>query len=260
MDGVATQASRRVNQRSADAQYEGRSSTEYDVKAPTAPETVGATGARKPAPDIGLPVRVIRLSQTRPEALDERMAVTHSFATEPHAGVVPQGTTNREPPSTARTPTSRQRRRPIILGQAIAVPATTDWKRIATIGVVLGCFVWILSGFLTRSNDTQRIAQRLEEASREVAKQEAKVEVLRTRVAYLGTDAYVEVAAREKLGLVKPGDHPVIVLPEIDNVAWVPPAPPERPTGPFGPRYGRLDDWVRLFFGGADEGILGGSS
>lgn len=163
--------------------------------------------------------------------------------------------------ATAETtpPKTWQRRRPIILGQVVPVPATTDWKRVATIAGVLAFFIWILTGFLARSDDTQRIAKRLEEASREVAKQEAKVEVLRTQVAYLATDAYVEVAAREKLGLVKPGDHPVIVLPEIDEVAWVPPAPPERPSGPFGPRYGRLDDWFRMFFGGADEGILGKS-
>ena len=155
--------------------------------------------------------------------------------------------------------TTRHRGRPIILGQVMAVPATTDWRRIATIFGVLAFFGWILSGFMARSDDTQRIAKRLEEAARDVAKQEAKVEVLRTQVAYLATDAYVEVAAREKLGLVKPGDHPVIVLPEVDEVAWVPPAPPERPAGPFGPAYGRLDEWVRLFFGGADEGILGKS-
>ena len=164
-----------------------------------------------------------------------------------------------DPSADTSPPQAWQRRRPIILGQVVPVPATTDWRRVATIAGVLAFFVWILTGFLARSDDTQRIAKRLEEASREVAKQEAKVEVLRKQVAYLATDAYVEVAAREKLGLVKPGDHPVIVLPEIDEVAWVPPAPPERPSGPFGPRYGRLDDWFRMFFGGADEGILGKS-
>jgi cell division protein FtsB len=163
------------------------------------------------------------------------------------------------PTSPAPASTTRHRGRPIILGQVMAVPATTDWRRIATIVGVLAFFGWVLSGFMARSDDTQRIAKRLEEAARDVARQEAKVEVLRTQVAYLATDAYVEVAAREKLGLVKPGDRPVIVLREVDEVAWVPAAPPERPAGPFGPGYGRLDEWVRLFFGGADEGILGKS-
>lgn len=163
------------------------------------------------------------------------------------------------PPASSPAASSWSRRRPIILGQVVGIPAKTDWRRIATVVGVLAFFVWILSGFLARSDDTQRIAKRLEEASRDVAKQEAKVEVLRTQVAYLATDAFVEVAAREKLGLVKPGDRPIVVLPEVDEVAWVPPAPPARAGGPFGPRYGRVDDWLRMFFGGADEGILGRS-
>ena len=45
----------------------------------------------------------------------------------------------------------------------MAVPATTDWRRIATIFGVLAFFGWILSGFMARSDDTQRIAKRLEE-------------------------------------------------------------------------------------------------
>jgi cell division protein FtsB len=167
--------------------------------------------------------------------------------------------TGSAPAVAAPAPTIGQERRPIILGQFTAVPVGTDWRRIATVLAVLTIFGWIVSGFLARSDDTQRIAKRLEESAREVAKQEAKVAIVRTQVAHLATDAYIEVAAREKLGLIKPGDHPVIVLPEVDEVAWVPPAPPDRPSGPFGPQFGRLDDWVRMFFGDADEGLLGKS-
>lgn len=150
-------------------------------------------------------------------------------------------------------------RRPIILGQVREVQARIDWRRLAAFLGVLAVFGWVFTGFMARSGDTYRIVRRYEDAAREVARQEMKVEALRTQVAYLATDAYVEVAAREKLGLVKPGDHPVIILPERDEVAWVPPPPPARPAGPFGPAYGRIDEWFRLFFGGADEGILGKS-
>jgi cell division protein FtsB len=259
MDGVATRSIR------IEPTHPTGASTNRGEVVGAIYETVGRNppgsnaDGTTPTLDVAAPPRITRIvpHQDAPSGHDfEDQELDPPDARKPdrHESTTP----NAEGASTDVGPTQTwHRRRPIILGQVIRVQATTDWKRIALIVAVLGFFGWILTGFLARSDDTQRIAKRLEGASREVAKQETKVEVLRTQVAYLATDAYIEVAAREKLGLVKPGDHPVIVLPEIDEVAWVPPAPPERPSGPFGPRYGRIDDWIRMFFGGADEGILG---
>lgn len=113
------------------------------------------------------------------------------------------------------------------------------------------------TGFFSVSLTSYQIGLRAEEIRQDVIKREERVAALKTRIAYLETDAFVEVASREKLSLVRPGDHAVIMLPERDEVAWVPGAPPVRPRGPFGQAFGQLDAWFRLFFGAADDGILG---
>ena len=111
--------------------------------------------------------------------------------------------------------------------------------------------------FFSVSLTGHQIGLRAEEIRQDVIKREQRVAALKTRIAYLETDAFVEVASREKLSLVRPGDHAVIMLPERYEVAWVPDAPPVRPRGPFGQAFGQLDAWSRLFFGAPDEGILG---
>lgn len=113
------------------------------------------------------------------------------------------------------------------------------------------------TGFFSVSLTGYQIGLRAEEIRQDIIKREGRVAALKTRIAYLETDAFVEVASREKLSLVRPGDHAVIMLPERDEVAWVPDAPPVRPRGPFGHAFGQLDAWFRLFFGAPDEGILG---
>jgi hypothetical protein len=115
----------------------------------------------------------------------------------------------------------------------------------------------LATGFFSMSLTSYQIGLRAEEIRQDVIKREQRVAALKTRIAYLETDAFVEVASREKLSLVRPGDHAVIMLPERDEVAWVPDAPPVRPRGPFGQAFGQLDAWFRLFFGAPDEGILG---
>ncbi len=149
-------------------------------------------------------------------------------------------------------------RRFLFLGRSLVrkAPRTAYTMLIATVLLLLlgGS---LATRFFSLSLTAYQIGLRAEEIRQDVIKREQRVAALKTRIAYLETDAYVEAASREKLSLVRPGDHAVIMLPERDEVAWVPEAPPVRPSGPFGQAFGQLDAWFRLFFGAPDEGILG---
>lgn len=63
-------------------------------------------------------------------------------------------------------------------------------------------------------------------AERELKELEARNEALWKQVYLLQSDAYVESLAREKLGLVKPGEVPVVVTI----------TPHQKPEGPAGSR------------------------
>jgi cell division protein FtsL len=118
-----------------------------------------------------------------------------------------------------------------------------------TIVVVCVVSVYFVVGFYGKTLESYRIGQRAAQVQREVGALEARNRELQAQVAYLSTDAYVETAARDKLGLVKPGDQALIVLPEKPEVAWVegPPATPE--SGRALAEFGHVADWLALFFG-----------
>jgi cell division protein FtsL len=118
-----------------------------------------------------------------------------------------------------------------------------------TIVVVCVVSVYFVVGFYGKTLESYRIGQRAEQVQRQVAALEARNRELQAQVAYLSTDSYVETAARDKLGLVKPGDQALIVLPEKPEVAWVegPPATPD--NGRALAEFGHVADWLALFFG-----------
>src|SRR5437867_5824972 len=82
----------------------------------------------------------------------------------------------------------------------------------AQLTMVVVCVVtaYFVVGFYGKSVESFRINHRAEQVQRQVAALEARNRQLRERVAYLATDGYVETAARDKLNLVKPGDHSLI--------------------------------------------------
>lgn len=134
---------------------------------------------------------------------------------------------------------------------------SSPWKHRLLILIGLGTFMaWPAGSLMVKSARTLEVSAREQEAQREVEALDRRVAELRTLVAYLSTDAFVEVAARERLGLVRPGDQSVIILPEDDEVAWVPPAPAVRSEVPVVTASGRVDAWFRVFFGTPDEGLL----
>ena len=110
--------------------------------------------------------------------------------------------------------------------------------------------VYFVIGFYSKSLESYRINLRAEQVRREVSALEEQNRVLRDKVAYLGTDGYVETAARDKLGLVRPGDRALVVLPEKPDVAWVEGPPPGADTpSKTVAELGHVADWLAVFFG-----------
>ena len=72
---------------------------------------------------------------------------------------------------------------------------------------------------------------------------------LRYQKNFRESDEYKELAAREKLGLVAPGEK-VIVLPKNSPEAHDPPT--DKPTNPD-TQSSNFEQWVTFLFGGAAE-------
>jgi cell division protein DivIC len=72
----------------------------------------------------------------------------------------------------------------------------------------------------------EREAARLEQMKRDLETQNA---LLRDEVKLLHTSQYIEKVAREQLGLVKPGEISLLIVPAPTDAS--PPAPPRPPTG-----------------------------
>lgn len=65
------------------------------------------------------------------------------------------------------------------------------------------------TGFL----EIWRLRQEIQRVELEIAATKTRNEQLRHELAYLQSDEYIEKVAREELGLVRPGETPVIFTP-----------------------------------------------
>jgi hypothetical protein len=118
-----------------------------------------------------------------------------------------------------------------------------------TIVVVCVVSVYFVIGFYGKSLESYRINLRADQVRREVAALEDRNRELRDKVTELATDGYVETAARDKLGLVKPGDRALVVLPEKPDVAWVDGPPPGVDPPRSVAELGHVGDWLAVFLG-----------
>ncbi len=121
--------------------------------------------------------------------------------------------------------------------------------------------LYLLAQFYDTSVESYRLEQRAEVVRQEIDRLERDNQALATQVARARTDEYVELIARERLNLIRPGDRPLVMLREKQPVA-VPvqplPAPPAvslpepvlAPPTPLA-RFGHVGEWLSLFFGSA---------
>lgn len=120
-----------------------------------------------------------------------------------------------------------------------------------TVWVVVGIIISIAIGasFLQEIHRRVLVRQQIEELRKEVESREQRIVHLRQLTEYLQTDAYLERAAREKLGYQKPGEQVVVVPPGEKVLAETTEQTVRQTVEPLSvPR-----QWWDLYFGGGKE-------
>ncbi len=125
-----------------------------------------------------------------------------------------------------------------------------SWDRIVAV-VVVTIALFLAVDFGRRAIDSYRLSRAVAALEEEVAAMRAENEVLKERLEYVSTDAYIEEAAREKLRWVEPGDTAVIVLSSEDEEAPVTTPLPSHETvqGEGGIEKPNWQRWLDLFLG-----------
>jgi len=125
-----------------------------------------------------------------------------------------------------------------------------SWDRIVAV-VVVTIALFLAVDFGRRAIDSYRLSRAVAALEEEVAAMRAENEVLKERLEYVSTDAYIEEAAREKLRWVEPGDTAVIVLSSEDEEAPVTTPVPSHGTvqGEGGIEKPNWQKWLDLFLG-----------
>ena len=95
--------------------------------------------------------------------------------------------------------------------------------------LVLTVALYFAAAFTGELLSSQRIDQQVSSLSADIVRLQADNKRLSSAVAGAKTDAFVEREARDRLGLVRPGDVPVVVV----NAPAPPPPPPPAPAAPL---------------------------
>lgn len=85
--------------------------------------------------------------------------------------------------------------------------------------VALLCFVYIATSYALGFIAIWRLKAEIRQVQGEIAAAEARNEQLRRELEYLQSDEYIEKVAREELGLVRPGETPVLFTTEEPSAA-----------------------------------------
>ena len=125
------------------------------------------------------------------------------------------------------------------------------------IGGVVLVLLYLLVRFYDTSVESYRLEQRAEVVRQEIARLESDNQALATQVAQARTDEYIELIARERLNMIRPGDRPLVMLreppPAPPHPLPAPAAAPQPAVAPPLPRagFGHVGAWLNLFFGSA---------
>jgi cell division protein DivIC len=98
----------------------------------------------------------------------------------------------------------------ILTGKTGQAAGKITWKRVRQ--VLVGFFIFVVAFLYLRSYlELVRMKYQISVVEREIVVWEERCNELREQIEYLSSDEYVEKMAREKLGLVKPGEIQFIV-------------------------------------------------
>ena len=86
--------------------------------------------------------------------------------------------------------------------------ARRRWKITPRFFILMLCLIclWVAGGFAMRYLRIVMVQSKVTRVEREIAAMERRNEAIREQIEYMQSDEYIEKTAREKLGLVKPGD------------------------------------------------------
>jgi len=125
--------------------------------------------------------------------------------------------------------------------------------------VILTAFL-IAAGWLWGSLQVMQrnygLQREVDQKKRELQLAQLQTESLQLQKRYYETDEYKELAARESLGLVMPGES-VLILPENSDAAKNADktASPAAPTPSTSNQTSNLEQWLNFLFGGYSKSI-----
>ncbi|MGH2363488.1 MAG: septum formation initiator family protein [Chloroflexota bacterium] len=97
--------------------------------------------------------------------------------------------------------------------------------------LVLTVALYFVTGFGGQIYQTRQIAQQTHDLEAQITQLQVQHDSLTQAVREAGTPAFVEQQARDQLGMIRPGDIPVVIVnaPKVAPAA-LPPAPAPAPT------------------------------
>jgi cell division protein FtsL len=131
---------------------------------------------------------------------------------------------------------------PIVVRRPIGPPPLA--LRFAAV-LVVPLLLYALVATGQKALDNYRLNQETEALRAEVLSLRAENIQLQQDIEQARTDTAIEMIAREQLGLIKPGDHPVVLISQTSEpVASPTPAPSSSPPAPAPPTWRQWWDYV----------------
>lgn len=117
---------------------------------------------------------------------------------------------------------------PVIVVRRPVGPPPLALRLAAVLAVPLLLYALVATG--QKAVENYQLNQQADGLRSEVVDLRAKNIELQQQIEQARTDSAIESIAREQLGLIKPGDHPVVLVSQGDQAAPQAPAPPPPPA------------------------------